>query len=287
MPSRVLPLLALAACTDTDFVETVEQPAVACWIETAHRDVPVFGSVTASGVLIKHRDGNLLVDAGNSGDFKDEVAVYEGSDRFFLETIVGQLAPMRPLPDVLAGAGGAHIDLFLPSHIHIDHVGGLMDLPDVPVLMPDAELAVMQRGLHETIFEVVPAHAQRIAPLARPLAFDDGRVPGFATSADIFGDGSVVVVPLPGHTPGSVGIFFSVGDKRVFHVGDAVSSLDQLERNVGKSFPMDRTDSDPHGALATVNLLHYLAQNDPELEIIPAHDRRAWERVFGAPGACW
>jgi glyoxylase-like metal-dependent hydrolase (beta-lactamase superfamily II) len=93
-------------------------------------------------------------------------------------------------------------------------------------------------------------------------------------------------VPLPGHTPGSVGIFFSVGTKRVFHVGDAVSSLAQLESNMGKQFPMNRTDSDPDGALATVHLLHYLHANDPELAIIPAHDRLAWEAVFGGPGAC-
>ena len=288
MPSRLAPLLLFtSACFEVTPEEVeVTDAAVTCWIETAHRDVPVFGSVTASGVLVKHPDGNLLIDAGNSSHFTDEIAVYDGADRFFLETIVGQLAPMRPLPDVLAASGGSELDLFLPSHIHVDHVGGLIDLPDVPVLMPDAEIAVMQRGLAQTIFEVVPAHAQRIAPLAQPLAFDDGRVPGFATSADIFGDGSVVVVPLPGHTPGSVGVFFNVGDKRVFHVGDAVSSLEQLQDNVGKQFPMDRTDSDPDGALATVNALYYLQANDPELAIIPAHDRRAWEAVFGAPGAC-
>ena len=287
MPSRLAPLLLLAACFEPKTPEeVVTDSAVTCWIETAHRDVPVLGPVTASGVLVKHPDGNLLIDAGNSSHFKDEVAVYDGADKLFFETIAAQLAPMRPLPDVLAAAGGSELDLFLPTHIHVDHVGGLIDLPDVPVLMPDAEIAVMQRGLAQTIFEVVPAHAQRIAPLVQPLAFDDGRVPGFATSADIFGDGSVVVVPLPGHTPGSVGVFFSVGDKRVFHVGDAVSSLDQLQDNVGKTFPMDRTDSDPDGALATVNLLHYLQANDPELVIVPAHDRRAWEAAFGAPGAC-
>lgn len=288
MPSRTALLALLAVgCTDPSSIDSNElDSAVTCWIETAHRDVPVFGAVTASGVLVQHTNGNLLIDAGNSTHFKEEVSVYSGEDRLFFETIAAQLAPMRPLPDALAAAGSMSLDLFLPTHIHVDHVGGLIDLPDVPVLLPDAELSVMQQGLAQTIFEVVPAHAQRIAPLARRLAFDGPRVPGFATSADIFGDGSVVVVPLPGHTPGSVGVFFTVGTKRVFHVGDAVSSLAQLEADMGKQFPMDRTDSDPTGALATVHLLHYLHANDPELAILPAHDRLAWEGVFGGPGAC-
>ena len=288
MPSRIalfaFPLFA-AACTDSVALEETDA-AVTCWVETAHRDVPVFGAVTASGVLVKHPDGNLLIDAGNSSQFAAEIAVYEGADRLFFETIVAQLAPMRPLPDALAAAGmPGELDLFLPTHVHVDHVGGLIDLPTVPVLLPDAELALVERGLTETIFEVVPAHAERIAPLAQPLVFDDGPIASFATSADVFGDGSVVVVPLPGHTPGSVGVFFAVGDKRAFHVGDAVSTLAQLEADTGKTFPMDRTDSDPDGALATVHALHALHVADPELAILPAHDRRAWEQVFGGPGA--
>jgi N-acyl homoserine lactone hydrolase len=289
MPSRTALLVLLVTACDADIADVSEtDSAITCWIETAHRQVPVFGDVTASGVLVQHPDGNLLLDGGNSTHMKEEIAVYSGSDKLFLETVSAQLAPTLPLPDALASASipAGTLDLFLASHIHIDHVGGLIDLPDVPVLMPAAELAVMQRGLAQTIFEVVPAHAQRIAPLARELVFDGPAVPGFAVSADIFGDGSVVVVPLPGHTPGSVGVFFSVRDKRVFHVGDAVSSLVQLAADTGKQFPMDRTDSDPDGALATVHLLHYLKANDPELAILPAHDRVAWEAVFGAPGAC-
>ncbi|MBA3503544.1 MAG: MBL fold metallo-hydrolase [Myxococcota bacterium] len=289
MPSRTALLALLASACTTEISEPIEtDSAITCWIETAHRDVPIFGAVTASGVLVRHPDGDLLIDGGNSTHMKQEIEVYSGGDKLFLETISAQLAPMRPLPDALAAAGlpNGELDLFLPSHIHIDHVGGLIDLPDVPVLMPAAELAVMQRGLAQTIFEVVPAHAQRIAPLARQLVFDGPPIAVFGESADIFGDGSVIVVPLPGHTPGSVGTFFNVGTTRVFHVGDAVSTLDQIDANTGKQFPMNRTDSDPDVTLETVNLLHALHAFDPALKIVPAHDRVAWEQAFGAPGAC-
>lgn len=292
MPSRTtllaVPLLLTACIDDQIDVEVETDSAITCWIETAQRDVPVFGPVTASGVLVRHPDGDLLIDSGNSTHFKEEIAVYTGADKLFLETITGQLAPMRSLPDALAAAGivGGKLDLFLPSHIHVDHVGGLIDLPDVPVLMPAPELEVMQRGLAQTIFEVVPAHAARIKPLARELVFDGPPIAGFAASADIFRDGSVVVVPLPGHTPGSVGIFFTVGTTRVFHVGDAVGSLAQLEADAGKQFPMNRTDSDPDATLETVHTLHALHVADPALKILPAHDRLAWQAVFGGAGAC-
>jgi N-acyl homoserine lactone hydrolase len=288
MPSRTAVLLApfVAACFDPSFPSEPSTEIEMCWIETAHRTVPVFGQVTASGVLVRHPDGTLLIDGGNSTHFKDEIEVYSGSDKVFLETITGQLVPMTPLPDALDALDVDHLDRFLASHIHVDHVGGLIDLPDVPVLLPAAEIEVMQRGLAETIFEVVPAHAQRIAPLAQPLAFDHGPYLGFATSADLFGDGTAIVVPLPGHTPGSVGTFFTAGDTRVFHVGDAVSSLAQLAQDTGKSFPMDRTDSDPDGALATVHALHAFTLANPDVKILPAHDRAAWTAVFGAPSTC-
>lgn len=292
MPSNTSLVVCVAALVPACVTSAPEEDAgaqlSACWVETAHRDVPGFGSATASGLLVKHRDGNVLLDGGNSTRFFEEVEVYEGEDRLFMEAIVGMLAPQMPLPDALRMSGvlPGDLDMFLASHVHVDHVGGLVDLPDVPVLLPASELSVVERGLTETLFEVVPAHARRIAPLAQPLVFDGPAYAGFAASADVLGDGSVVVVPLPGHTPGSIGTFITVGDTRVFHVGDAVSTLAQLEADTGKMFPMNRTDADAEAALATVHVLNDLAAADPDLRIIPAHDRAAWSDVFAQPGSC-
>jgi N-acyl homoserine lactone hydrolase len=53
--------------------------------------------------------------------------------------------------------------------------------------------------------------------------FEGGPYLGFPRSHDVYGDGSIVVVPSPGHTPGSVIIFLTLPDgKRYALVGDLV-----------------------------------------------------------------
>jgi len=270
--------------------DTASAELTACWVETGQASVAGFGEFTASGVLLRSEAGELLLlDGGASTMFQEEIEVYSGDDRIFLEAVVGLLAPSVSLPDALAEVGydAGELDRFAATHVHVDHVGGVMDLPDLPVLMPPAEIELLRRGLDEVLFEVVPAHAERIAPIAQPLELTGPPVAGFDASADLFGDGSAVAVPMPGHTPGSIGVLLELpGGRRVLHVGDALSSLEQLEADVGKGFPLDRTDSDPDVALEIVHRLHALAEDDPALEILPAHDRVAWRAVFGAPGAC-
>jgi len=40
--------------------------------------------------------------------------------------------------------------------------------------------------------------------------FENGPYLGFPSSHDVYGDGSIVVVPAPGHTPGSVIVFVTL-----------------------------------------------------------------------------
>ena len=117
------------------------------------------------------------------------------------------------------------------------------------------------------------------------LRFDGGPYEIFDRHADLFGDGSVVVVPMPGHTPGSVAVFVNLPDgTRLLHVGDAVNDRSQIERLRGRASIMRRTDMDEPQANDNVARLHELQRRIPELRIIPAHERRAWAETFGRPG---
>ena len=88
---------------------------------------------------------------------------------------------------------------------------------------------------------------------------------------DVFGDGTVVVAPTFGHTPGCVATFVNVSPaQRFVHVGDLINLRESIERNVGKSWLMRRfTDEDS-------------ARTQAEVLILPAHDRRAFVELFGA-----
>ncbi len=256
----------------------------ACWIESAR----AFG-FTASALLIRHPDGLLLVDGGNSSNFREEIRVYPRKDRRWLRLFPGNLRPRVPLAELLreAGVDPASLRWLLPTHAHLDHLGGFLDLPPTPVLMAEPELELVRQGTREVLFEVIPDHARAVEPMAEVLVFDGGPYESFDRHADLFGDRSVVVVPLHGHTPGSVGVFINLPDgRRIFHVGDAVNERSQVAELRGRSPGLRRTDSDRALADSVVAQLHALALALPELELLPAHERRAWREVFGEPGRC-
>ena len=258
------------------------QGVQACWVESRAR----FG-FTASSLLVRHPEGDLLIDAGNSTHFDDEIEAYEGSTKRWLATFPGALKPKRSLAEELRAV---HVDpaglrWVLPTHAHLDHLGGVVDLPPTPVLLDDAEAAVVEHGREEVTFEVIPAHARAVEGHVEPLELKPEPYEIFERHADLFGDGSVVVVPLPGHTPGSVGVFVRLLDgRRVFHVGDAVNDRKQITHLRGRTAAMRRTDSDRDAAEHTVARLHGLAEQSDVL-FLPAHERAAWEAVFGRPGA--
>ena len=98
----------------------------------------------------------------------------------------------------------------------------------------------------------------------------------------------MVVVPLRGHTPGSVGIFVNLSPtRRLFYVGDSVDDERGFKERVGK--PLILRDSDNDMALANqiVGRLSELHENVPGLAIIPAHGRSAYKKFFpGGPLTC-
>jgi N-acyl homoserine lactone hydrolase len=256
----------------------------ACWIETGSTFTNYPFAMTAGSILVKHPAGDLLIDTGNSMHFDEEIAGYPFLLRLKLKNLAGQLNPEVPLPALmrLAGADPTKIRWVILSHVHLDHAGGLMDLPRVPVLLTREELqfafdpAVQAKGF------VIPAHTQRFPSVDAPtLKFDAKPYETFDESADLYGDGSVVVVPLRGHTPGSVGIFVNLDPhRRLFYVGDAVDEERGFQDRVGKSLLLRDSDNDPARANEIVAKLNQLHQMLPELAIIPAHGRSAYLKFF-------
>ncbi len=256
----------------------------ACWVETGSTFTSYSFAMTGSSILVKHPAGDLLIDTGNSMHFDNEIVGYPFLLSLKLKNLAGQLNPEVPLPELMRLVGGdpSKIRWVVLSHVHLDHAGGLMDLPRVPVLLTREELlfafdpAVQSKGL------VVPAHTQRFPPADSPtLKFDPHPYETFDESTDLYGDGSVVVVPLRGHTPGSVGIFVNLDPhRRLFYVGDAVDEARGFEDRVGKSLLLRDTDNDPARANEIVAKLSQLHHMVPELAIIPAHGRSAYLKFF-------
>jgi len=288
---RRTPLPAAAPHARTVPVISTIPGISACWVETANTFSSFSSGMTAGSVLVRHPAGDLLIDTGNSSHYDQEISGYPFMTWFMLKAMAGQIKPKVPLPDVLrrAGEDPSKVRWAILSHVHLDHAGGLMDLPHLQVLLTQEELQFAADPSVQAKGYVIAVHTQKLPPVAAPtLRFDPTPYETFDESADLYRDGSVIVVPLRGHTPGSVGIFVNLSPKRrLFYVGDSVDDERGFEERVGKSLILRDSDNDMALANQIVGRLSDLHEKVPGLAIIPAHGRSAYKKFFpGGPLSC-
>ena len=263
----------------------------ACWIETGKTFSNFSFASTAGSVLVRHPAGDLLIDSGNSSHFRDEIRGFSFGRWLKLRSLAGQLGPDTPLQVQLrrVGENPAKLRWAILSHVHLDHAGGLMDLPHLQVLLTREELQFANNPEVQAKGYVIAAHTGRLPKQEAPtLQFESKPYETFDESADLYKDGTVVVVPLRGHTPGSVGIFVNLSPaRRLFYVGDAVDDERGFEERVGKSLILKDSDNDEVLANQIVGRLSELHEKVPGLAIIPAHGRSAYTKFFpGGPLSC-
>ena len=274
-------------------------PVEVCWLELSRSDV--WGQLgtagltrtgrwnnTASALLVRHPQGDVLIDAGYSPNVHEEVQRRPPLARFFNESALRGTRDWTSLSAAFAkvGAGPEGLKWFIPSHAHLDHLGGMVALREVPVLLPAEEQALIQDW--RTRKEVFPEHALAVEGRMTAMAFQPRPYENFDESFDVFGDGVLVVTRIPGHTPGSIATFVNLSPtRRLVHVGDTVNLTESVERRLPKSRLLQLfTDTDSAGARMAVARLSQLHELAPELHFLPAHDRDAWEKFFGSAQRC-
>ena len=259
-----------------------------CWVETGHAFGSGSFSMTASGLLIRHPKGDVLIDGGNSSRFEKEASQFPLWQRLVMIAIPGRLKPRVPLSEVLRALGETpeKIQLLIPSHAHLDHVGGYEDLPSIPVLLTPPELSYLYDREALRTGAVMAQQARMLEDgRARELRFSDRPYEIYPQSFDLYKDGSIVLVPLPGHTPGSVGVFINLdADHRIFYVGDAALQVREITERIRKPFFIQ--DVEPEKAAEEVQQLNELHRMLPTLAMIPAHGRSGFFNVFpGGPNS--
>ncbi|MBE2249732.1 MAG: MBL fold metallo-hydrolase [Myxococcus sp.] len=230
-----------------------------------------------ASVVVKHPSGLVVIDPA----FGRDVALDLVRAPKLFAVIMGPPRTKTPMHEVMSAAGldPAEVSLALATHVHWDHVGALGDVPNARVLLSRPELE-WARGLRRYLDEgVMPHHLARAKDRMASFEFQGPARDGFPSSFDVFGDGALVAVPLPGHTPGSTAFFVKLIDGRTaLFTGDASWTSRGIEAPAHKN-PLARLDSDVPQTGDALGFLHALSKARPELLIIPAHDAAALERL--------
>ncbi len=145
---------------------------------------------TAQSYLIVHPKGTLMWDAGVIADsqFKGTEPVKEGIS-----------TATKPLLPQLAAAGYKPSDItyFAMSHYHSDHTANANAFA--------GSTWIVQKAERDAMFAATPA---AITAPATFSALKDAKTTVLENEDfDVFGDGSVVVMSTPGHTPGHQVLF--------------------------------------------------------------------------------
>jgi glyoxylase-like metal-dependent hydrolase (beta-lactamase superfamily II) len=211
---------------------------------------------------IEHDGTLLLVDSGETAAARNVAFA-----RF--DVTVDQ-----ELPGALAAVGLSPADVaeVVLTHHHGDHADGVVHI-SAPVRVSDVELefaaTASSRVMRRVLRQPLP---NNLAP--ERLVLVDGSFGAFSHSRALSGDGRIVAVATPGHTPGHISVI-CVDDagRHVMLAGDVTDTLEQLHARRA-----DAVGPDPGVHVATRETILAHCAEHPTV-FLPSHDPESAGRL--------
>jgi len=210
------------------------------------------GNVTMSynSFQIVAPDGDMIIDGAVDRDTLNQMSQNEGSfDEQAYERVLTAMTRSRNV---------------MITHEHLDHVMAIARHPHPADIAPNLALTSAQlAGL--------PEHAPngQLAPeitgsTQRDLSQPQRIAPG------------VVAVAMPGHSPGTILIYAKTATREYLFIGDIAWVMGSVENLRGRprfiTWIMPGVDPDRPAVLRQLRALHDVAEANPELVLVPAHD---------------
>ena len=193
--------------------------------------------------LIKHDDQYLLWDTGHSMTAPNVAPKV---------SIVDQIAQLGVKPEQITFVG--------ISHYHADHTGQVASFPKAMLLIG--------QGDWNALTVPKPAEGVNFAPFEGWIK-GENKVTPVPTDKDVFGDGSVIMLYTPGHTPGHHSLLVKLPQTgNVLLSGDLMHFRENYDTNGVPAFNTDRSQT-----LASLDRVKKIVAGSKATVIIQHHAR--------------
>jgi len=207
--------------------------------------------------VIEHEKGTVLFDSGFHPELLSDLnRIGAAATLFDIDIPAGQ-----NLKKLLADQGidCSAIDYLVMSHLHFDHCGGTVQIPNARIIVQKEE---WEAGNDSKWID---------AGVYNPADFDLGHnIQKIEGQHDIFGDGTVVCIPTPGHTAGHQSLRVELGSGPVVLTSDCAYWQEMLDELLVPPHGFDRERQKE--SMKTLK-----SMRDLGCKLIFGHDAEQWK----------
>jgi glyoxylase-like metal-dependent hydrolase (beta-lactamase superfamily II) len=240
----------------------------------------------ATVAVIEHsKHGVVLFDTGYSMRFYEQT-------KYFPNRFYGMITPVTITPETSAlyqlksrGIGERDIKHVVLSHFHADHIGGAADFAHAQYIYRQNAYGAVRslsslRSVRAGFLRgLLPSDFERRSRCLTDSDFVVGKADcaGFESGCDLFGDGSVVALDLPGHAIGQLGLLVKASDgDRYFLVADACWGKTAFVESRPPNAIVRTFFSDWVEYNQTLQKIHHVHSSMPKIKIVPCHCDQTW-----------
>jgi glyoxylase-like metal-dependent hydrolase (beta-lactamase superfamily II) len=170
------------------------------------------------------------------------------------------------------------------SHFHADHIAGLRDFPEARIIVQQTAYDAVAdrrgfRAIHRAFLPaLLPDDFRERAWFI--TSFDDQSLPALGTTHDLFGDGTLQLIDLPGHARGQMGLLAQTPRGTVLLLADGAWVTRAIRQNCPPHPCTHLVCDDAQQMHATLRRLHDFSLACPDVCLLPTHCPEVYAREF-------